>query len=81
MCVCTSPKLDGQKIVDSYKISTPHLPTIYPRSESHSNVRHETSPHTHQAHVGTLTVAHGLPRAFETFCQAWMCAALFRQTQ
>ncbi|KAG0694292.1 hypothetical protein DFH29DRAFT_329972 [Suillus ampliporus] len=52
-----------------------YLPSLRPhsslssQSDSQSNVRHETSPQTHQARVGALTAAHGLLRAGRQFAE------------
>lgn len=50
-----------------------YLPSIRPhsspsfQSDSHSNVRRETSPQIHQAHIVSLTAAHGVIRAGRDF--------------
>ncbi|KAG1732161.1 hypothetical protein EDB19DRAFT_1300164 [Suillus lakei] len=52
-----------------------YLPSLRPhsssssQSDSHSHVRHEASPQTHQARVGALTAAHGLLRAARHFVE------------
>lgn len=75
----TPPTLLAQRLdilMTSHRLAMGlYLPSLRPhsspssQSDSHSNVRRETSPQIHQARVGALTAAHGVIRAGRDFVE------------